>query len=54
MLTALRRAVRDMPLDPEGVVEVTLDTMRELGFERAALFALDPDGRELAAGQRAR
>ena len=36
-----------MPLDPEGVVEVTLDTMRELGFERAALFALDPDGKEL-------
>jgi signal transduction histidine kinase len=46
MLTALRRAVRDMPLDPEGVVEVTLDTMRELGFERAALIALDPDGNE--------
>jgi hypothetical protein len=35
-----------MHLDPEGVVEVTLDTMRELGFERAALIALDPDGNE--------
>lgn len=47
MLTALRRAVRDMPLDPEGVVEVTLDTMRELGFDKASLFALDPDGQQL-------
>jgi signal transduction histidine kinase len=46
-LTALRRAVRDMPLDPEGVVEVTLNTMKELGYERAALFALDPSGTEL-------
>lgn len=33
-----------MPLDPQGVIEVVLDTMGELGFERAALFALDPGG----------
>ncbi len=45
VLTALRRAVRDMPLDPDGVVQVSLDTMGELGFERAALFALDSSGR---------
>jgi signal transduction histidine kinase len=33
-----------MPLDSQGVIEVVLDTMGELGFERAALFALDPSG----------
>ena len=44
VLTALRRAIRDMPLDPAGVIEVVLDTMGELGFERAALFALDASG----------
>jgi signal transduction histidine kinase len=33
-----------MPLDPQGVIEVVLDTMGELGFERAALFALDQGG----------
>ena len=44
VLTALRRAVRDMPLESQGVIEVVLDTMGELGFAQAALFAVDPSG----------
>lgn len=44
VLNALLRAVRDMPLDPVGVVEVALDAMGALGFPAAAVFALDQEG----------
>lgn len=44
MLHALLRAVRDMPLDPAGVVEVALDALCDLGYPACAVFALEQDG----------